>query len=156
MDKQKIPAVIYRLDVKRPVDLLRALFDQFSGDQTLISLDGDLSYVDSRGFEVISQKPIDVLSPNAISPKGNVVLVLNSATKESFEKHILSRAGIHSRIYHILITISGEIVFASYDNFSEGCAWVTANVSEEWLNGLLEAKIIKGFEITKSSTSEGS
>ena len=150
----KTPALIYRLTVNRPVELLRALFNLFSSNETLISLEGDLSYFDSRDFQIISQTPIDVASPGAISKKGKVVLLLNSATRDSFEKNILSRTGIHSRIYHILITVSDETVFASYDNFSDGCVWVSAHVREEWLNSLVESKIIKGFEITKSSTSE--
>jgi hypothetical protein len=155
MEEQKIPTLIYRLDVKRPVELLRALFNMFSSDQTLISFEGDLSQFDPRGIQVIFQTPLDVLSPNAVSPKGGkVVILMNSAARESFEQNILPRAGIHNRIWYILITVSDETVFASYDYFSDGCVWVTASVSEEWLNTLVESKIIKGFHITKSSKSE--
>ena len=156
MDEQTIPALIYRLNVKRPVELLRSLFDLFSSDETLISLEGDLSYFDSQGLQVISQNPVEVLSSNAIAQTGTVVLLLNSAARDSFEKNILSRAGIHSRIYHILIAVSHQTVFASYAKFSDGCVWITAEVSQEWLNNLMNSKIIKGFEFAKSSNSEDS
>ena len=60
MDEQQLSTLIYYLHVKRPMDLLISLFDIFSSDQTMISLEGDLSYCDTRGLKVILQEPHEI------------------------------------------------------------------------------------------------
>lgn len=151
MTHQTIPILIYRLDVKRPVELLRELLDVFVGDQTFISFEGDLSYFDTRGVEVISKELLKVLPRNHNPNTGKIVLLLNSATKDYLVKQVLPKAGVHSRIWHILITVMDQLVFASYDNFDDGGVWVTTEVGEPWVNRLVESKIIRRFEIANST-----
>lgn len=151
MQEQQIPSLIYQLQVKHSVKLLQSLINKFRGDQSMISFEGDLSYLDTRGLQIVSQEPKGILTQNSNPKIGKVILLLNSASIDYFERNIMYRAGIRSRIWHIMISISNRLVFASYDSFHEDCVWITAEVGTKWLDDLVEAKIIRNYELMEGA-----
>ena len=97
MEEQQFSTLIYYLNVKRPMDLLISLFDIFSSDQTMISLEGDLSYCDTRGLKVILQEPHGILDEQIIPKEGRLILSLISSSKDCFVRNIFPRIGIRKR-----------------------------------------------------------
>ena len=125
---------------------MNALIGVFYGENSFISLEGDLSYLDTKELTVITQEPDGILYQKESPKRGRVVFRLNSENRILIEKNILPRIGIHSRIWHVLIWKDDELVFASYDNFSEDLTSVTAAVGVEWLNSLIESKVLINYK----------
>jgi hypothetical protein len=85
---------------------MNALIGVFYGENSFISLEGDLSYLDTKELTVITQEPDGILYQKESPKRGRVVFRLNSENRILIEKNILPRIGIHSRIWHVLLSVA--------------------------------------------------
>lgn len=139
--------MIARLDVKKKIDLLGILLDEFCGD-AFISFEGDLSQADLRDISVVSQEPTSTLKRNTRSPQQDFLIIpITEHTKAIIKRHILPRIGLRYRVEHIQIEKNGVLVFGSYDNFFEGLVWVELGADEAFFDSLVEKGILHRYEV---------
>ncbi len=144
----------YHLIARRPLALFERLLDRFCGNAH-ISFEGDLSKCDLRRIQVVSREPLGVLRSNTLYPKLDfVILPLEAETIEILKRQVLPRIGIRKRVIHTLIEKGGKLVFAAYNNMDPGCIWICNDVSEEFLQDLVESGSIKKYSPVHSLDKE--
>ena len=146
MESPHLPTETYQLDVKDTIKLIYALLGVFCDENTFISLEGDLSYLDTKGITVITQEPDGVLDQKGNPKNGRVVFLFSPKNRIFIEKNILPRVGIHNRIWHILIYKGDELLFASFDNFGDNQTFVSAAIGIERLNILIDSKVLINYK----------
>ncbi len=137
----------YRLKVKKSIELVKAVIELFSGNAHL-SLEGQLKGKDFSFVEGIATEPTEILKRNTLEPQHHnfVILPVEAGTKEIIKQKILPQVGLRQNVFHVLMEKEGKLVFAAYDNFDSDGVWITGEVSEDWLEELLQQKVIKFFE----------
>ncbi len=134
--------------VKRPIELLALLLERLCGNAQ-ISLEGDLSYVNTRQIQPISLEPTNLLPRSSNQPiQDFIILPIEPDTKDILISSILPQAGLRTRIYHVQIQKDGERMFAAYDRFHEDCVWLGAWADEAWLTTLVNAGILRSYTPT--------
>ncbi len=145
MESVWTPSEIFGLQVSRRIPLLHAMLDLFVGEKSVLILQGDLTRFDSRGLTILFEQPGPADSHGTAADISAVGIGLGASTLRLLERTLFTRAGITSRVNHILVIQDDELVFACFDRFSEGFAWVTASVGEAWPLSLQQANIIAAF-----------
>jgi hypothetical protein len=136
----------YRLEVKKSVELVKAVIELFSGNAHL-SLEGQLKGKDFSFVEGIVTEPNEILKRNTLEPQQDfVILPVEVETKEVIKQKILPQVGLRQNVYHVLMEKEGELVFAAYDNFHPDTVLITGEVPRSWLEELLQQQVIKNFE----------
>jgi hypothetical protein len=77
-----------------------------------------------------------------------VVLPLIPTTIDAIERAIRSKIafGGYRGIIHAQIETNGRLAFAAYDNFHKDCVYAGTQVSSEFLDRLLEAKVLRSYQ----------
>jgi hypothetical protein len=135
----------YNLVVKRPIELLTLLIERLCGDAQM-SLEGDVTYVDTREIPSSRTEPTALLSRSTTHPiEGFIILPIEPNTKEQLIHTVLPQAGLRTRINHVQIQKNGVRMFAAHDRFDVDCVWIGAWVEETWLMILVEQGIIRSY-----------
>jgi len=143
------PAVYYLRAKNRP-QLLFAMMHELAGDNAWISFEGRLIHTDLMKIGGAAFEETELLRRGTIAPKLDfLILPLMRGNLQGIEKAILSKISFHSTegIVHVQIEKNGTMVFAAYDNFSEGCTWVFSNFSTALLDELVARKVLVSYEV---------
>lgn len=139
----------YSIEVKRPLEFMRAVIDALQGDDAIIALIGDLSKFDPRGIDGVQGKAAlaekSPLLARRLAGYPNIVFFpLTEQNKLSFLTGILPRIGMRTRIWHTLIEQAGQLRLEVYDNFNDPL-WVGSFIGEDVLKKLLAERIIREY-----------
>lgn len=141
-----LPDETWSLSVKKTVACVARMAQEFCGDAHL-SLEGD----DLPRFQIrITREPQPranrILKRNTTWPSTELlILPLDDDTVDEITRCILPRIGLRRRVHHVLLEKAGTLVFASYDWFHEGMAWVTKDIRTGVLDDLVEQGVLKSY-----------
>jgi hypothetical protein len=143
----------YSLVVKKTIELLNVLIEEFCGDAH-ISFEGDLSTCDLGEIRDVSFEPTAILPRNTIWPQQDYVIVsLEVNTKDILAKRTFPKIGLRKKVLHVMIEKEGKLVFGAYDNFHLDCVGIS-DVDEVLLESLIEKKIIRQYELIQGNQEE--
>jgi hypothetical protein len=144
----------WMLDVKRPIELVLAILDKFSGEQYVISITGDLSAINISELETLTEGGMGTLTllPHVynLPPFDAKVLVCRLSQKNVAKlKSLIRRIGIRSKVAFIEVKRDNDLIFESADNFGKEQVWISSVVGQEFVQNLLHDEIIRKFEVNK-------
>jgi hypothetical protein len=142
---------MYRLEVKKPLDLLRLLVEEFSSPDVLLNLSGDVSQFDRHLFG----DDVEVKDWPQSGRDRHITIPLSAKNVSAVIESVLPRIGVRSRIYQITIERGGETLFSAFDNFSgkvwglssEKGAGISSSVSQELLERLAQLGVIRSYAL---------
>ena len=136
----------YQLIVKKPIELLAILIENFCGNANL-ALEGELSHQDFSQIPGTSKIPTNILVRNTIWPEQDfIIMPIEVGTKDLIKGKILSQVGLRTNVLHILLEKEGVLVFAAYDTFDPDSVWLSNKADKKLLEELREARIIGGYK----------
>ena len=136
----------YRLVVKKPLELLSAILDCFSGAD--LSFEGDLSACSFERIEGKRTEPLEPFVRNTIFPKQDfVILPITPESTAVLRTEILPRVGLRQRVAHVLIGQDNELLFWAYDWFDKDCVGMVDSVPTELLQKLKEASALADYTL---------
>lgn len=114
-----------------------------------MSLEGSLSASELIQLPGATEKESSALRRATLQPKLDfVVLPLTISTVAEIEKAIRSKISFtgYRGIIHAQIETNGKIAFAAYDNFHKDCVFVNKQVSSDYLDRLVETRVLHGYQ----------
>jgi hypothetical protein len=136
----------YSLDVRDPIELVRALISEL-GPGGHLSLEGDLSRLDKSVRAIASSEERAGLRRNTLIPQQDfIVLPLDDKSIPLIEAQVLHSVGLRRRVIHVQIEQAGELVFGAYDDFHPECVWVSEAVGADLLERMVAEGILRSFK----------
>jgi hypothetical protein len=140
---------VYRLDTRDRPGLLFAMMHALATEGGRMSLEGSLSQTEVMRLDGVTQDETGALKRATLQPKLDfVVLPLIPATIDAIERAIRSKIafGGYRGIIHAQIETNGRLAFAAYDNFHKDCVYAGTRVSSEFLDRLIETKVLRSYQ----------
>jgi hypothetical protein len=142
----------YVLDIKRPIELMQALIEEYGDSDTFLRLVGDVTQLSSNSLD-----DVRVFSWPGSGDSFIAEIPLTDSNRAALVKSILPRVGIRRRVYGVIIVRGDRELFASCDNFyywpmdkhhvyNKG-AIISTEVSTSFLDELVERGVIRGYDV---------
>ena len=115
----------------------------------MISFEGQLSQTELVKIAGASFSETQLLKRNTTSPRMDfVILPLTPTSVSAIEEAVISKVAFNGNagIVHLQIERQGHLAFAAYDQFHEGCVWVSSDVSASALADLVEKQVLYSYE----------
>jgi hypothetical protein len=145
-------AKIHQLDTRDKPRLLFAMMQALAGENSSLSLEGNLSHTELVRFEGVSHEESGALKRGTLQPRLDfLILPLTLQNVEGIEKAIHSKVGFKGAngIIHAQIEVNGKIQFAAYDNFHRDTVIVGGDVPTDLLDELVQLRILRGYEVSE-------
>jgi Leucine-rich repeat (LRR) protein len=127
----------YILRVKQPVETVITLVRERCGDDSILSLTGNLTQMDWRWLEPDTYTVVEYSEYTR-----GVTIKLTSHNCEALAKSVLPRVGPLRNVHEVIIAKGGEIIFAAYDNFYPQLTIVGPGVKESLLQRLVSLGLL--------------
>lgn len=125
---------------------MNSLVEAFYGDAH-ISLEGDLSNLRWTGRLQANPRIGVLLQRHTYWPiQDYAILPLEEGTLVEIKENVLPVVGLAEQVIHVQIEQHRELVFGAYDEFCDGCVWVTRRVGSEFLDRLKEDGCLRSYE----------
>jgi hypothetical protein len=133
----------YILRVKQPVGTVVALVRELCGDDTVLSLTGNLTQMDWRWLEPDTYTVVEYSEYTH-----GVTIKLTSHNCEVLAKSVLPREGLLRNVHEVIIARGDEIIFAAYDNFYPQLTIAGTGVKETLLQQLVSLGLLHCYYLT--------
>jgi hypothetical protein len=136
-------------DVRDKPAFLRRMMSELAGDDTRMSLEGDLSRCWFPESLVLGRDELGPLRRGTLYPRQDfIVLRLTpEAVGPIFEQ--ASAAGLTGPIIHVQIERSGVLELGAYDNFHPECTVTGPGVSAALLDELKRKGVLRDFRVAE-------
>jgi hypothetical protein len=138
---------VYSLYTRDRPGLLNAMMSALASDTTKISFEGTLSHTGLVRIAGITHEESGVLRRATLAPRKDfIILPLSEQTLPAIRKAINSKIAIGEKgIVHVQIVKDSDMAFAAYDSFDKECVVAYSAVSNELLDELTNAKVLRGY-----------